>query len=234
PVNPELRQQATGTSELIDCRPADLLPPELDQLRHTIGDMAGSEEDVLSFAMFPEVSRQFFEERKAGTLKPEPLQPHPCSQMQGQQTSPTEFHLVLHGETFHVKVTGAGQSHDGERNFYLILDGMPEEVLVKNLPNASSGGDNNSVASNTGRPLATREGQVSATIPCKISDVLVKEGDRVQAGQPVLVTEAMKMESEVLATITGRVSGVYVQKGDRVTPEEALIEIEADMTQAGV
>jgi pyruvate carboxylase subunit B len=57
--------------------------------------------------------------------------------------------------------------------------------------------------------------------------VLVNEGDTVAAGQPVLVTEAMKMETEVQAPIAGKVTGVHVKKGDSVTPGEALIEIEA-------
>jgi pyruvate carboxylase subunit B len=55
--------------------------------------------------------------------------------------------------------------------------------------------------------------------------VLVKEGDQVKAGQPVLIAEAMKMETEVQAPITGTVKAVHVAKGDRVTPGEVLIEI---------
>ncbi len=57
--------------------------------------------------------------------------------------------------------------------------------------------------------------------------MLVAVGDKVNAGQPVLITEAMKMETEIQAPIAGSVKGVYVVKGDRVTPGEVLIEIEA-------
>ncbi|MEB0243876.1 biotin/lipoyl-containing protein, partial [Pseudomonas sp. 5C2] len=57
-------------------------------------------------------------------------------------------------------------------------------------------------------------------------DVLVKVGDVVKAGQAVLITEAMKMETEVQAAIAGKVSAVHVAKGDRVNPGEILIEIE--------
>ena len=63
-------------------------------------------------------------------------------------------------------------------------------------------------------------------MPGAIVDVLVKEGDEVAAGDPVLVTEAMKMETEVHAPISGRVTAVNVAKGDSVNPDEALIEIE--------
>ena len=58
-----------------------------------------------------------------------------------------------------------------------------------------------------------------------IVSVLVKEGDVVKAGQPVLIAEAMKMETEVQAPIAGTVKAVHVAKGDRVTPGEVLIEI---------
>ncbi len=64
-------------------------------------------------------------------------------------------------------------------------------------------------------------------MPGNIVDVLVKEGDTVKAGQPLLVSEAMKMETEIQAPIAGTVKAVHVAKGDRVNPGEVLIEIEA-------
>ena len=57
-------------------------------------------------------------------------------------------------------------------------------------------------------------------------EVGYKEGDTVKAGQAVLITEAMKMETEVQAAIAGKVVAIHVAKGDRVTPGEILIEIE--------
>jgi pyruvate carboxylase subunit B len=62
-------------------------------------------------------------------------------------------------------------------------------------------------------------------MPGNIVDVLVAEGDSVSAGQAVLVTEAMKMETEVHANIDGKILMVNVTKGDRITPGEVLIEI---------
>jgi pyruvate carboxylase subunit B len=67
---------------------------------------------------------------------------------------------------------------------------------------------------------------VSTSIPGNIVDVMVKEGEQVVVGQPVLVTEAMKMETEIQSPVTGTVKEVYVQKGDAVSPDETLIEIE--------
>jgi pyruvate carboxylase subunit B len=64
-------------------------------------------------------------------------------------------------------------------------------------------------------------------MPGTIIEVLVKVEDQVKAGDPLLVTEAMKMETEIQAPIAGRISAVHVSKGDSVNPDETLIEIEA-------
>ncbi len=228
-VDPILQQQAVGDEELIECRPADLIPPELERLRKEIGRRAESEEDLLSYAMFPDVGRQFLEQRAAGTLQPEPLKPLP-SAGEGEKTAPTEFNISLHGESYHVKITGAGHTAQSERNFYLTIDGMPEEVVVETLDEiVLTGGIQGAVKEAIAgkRPPPTGEGHVTTSMPGSIVDVLVKEGDNVEAGQPVLVTEAMKMETEVQAPISGKVTGVFVQKGDVVNPDETLIEIEA-------
>ena len=62
-------------------------------------------------------------------------------------------------------------------------------------------------------------------MPGTIVDVLVKVGDDVKEGDPLLITEAMKMETEIHAPIAGKVTTVHVSKGDTVNPDEALIEI---------
>ena len=136
--------------------------------------------------------------------------------------------MLLHGETFHVKVNGVGQQKgSNERHFYLAVDGILEEIYVKGIgDNLEPNTAKSSAVNNSKRPPVTREGQVGTAIPCKIIEVLVKVNDSIEAGQSVLVTEAMKMETEVVATISGKVTGVYVQKGESVMPEETLIEIE--------
>ncbi|HWP56427.1 MAG TPA: pyruvate carboxylase subunit B [Candidatus Acidoferrales bacterium] len=64
PVNAEVRQKALGKKEPIQCRPADLLPPGLEKARQEIGSLARSDEDVLSYALFPEIAKEFFEWRE--------------------------------------------------------------------------------------------------------------------------------------------------------------------------
>ncbi|RTZ73640.1 MAG: oxaloacetate decarboxylase subunit alpha [Gammaproteobacteria bacterium] len=226
PVNEELRRKAVGDQEIIDVRPADLIPPELEQLRREIGDLAESDEDVLTYAMFPEIGRQFLEQRKAGTLVPEPLEPPPGNGP--QEAAPTEFNIVLHGETYHIKITGAGHKGQPERHFYMTVDGVPEEAIVETLDEVVlTGGAEGAVGKAIAgrRPHPTEEGHVTTSMPGSIVEVLVKEGDEIEAGQPVLITEAMKMETEVQAPVSGKVTAVYVEKGDAVNPDEVLVEI---------
>jgi pyruvate/oxaloacetate carboxyltransferase len=66
PIDPEIKQKAIGDEEPIDCRPADLIPPALEKARAEIGDLAESDEDVLSYVLFPQVARPFLERRKQG------------------------------------------------------------------------------------------------------------------------------------------------------------------------
>ncbi|MGD8911463.1 MAG: sodium-extruding oxaloacetate decarboxylase subunit alpha [Candidatus Thiodiazotropha sp.] len=230
-VNPMLQQQAVGSEELIECRPADLFQPELERLRREIHPLAQSEEDVLSFAMFPEVGRKFLEEREAGTLYPEPLVPIKRADDNSVVgiAAPTEFNINLHGESYNVKVTGAGHRGEAKRHFYFTVDGVPEEVLIETLSQVVlDGGAHGAVKESISgkRPKPIEEGQIATSMPGNIVEVLVKEGDEVSVGQPILVTEAMKMETEVQSPIAGIVKKIYVQSGDAVSPDETLVEIE--------
>ncbi|MBQ0763437.1 sodium-extruding oxaloacetate decarboxylase subunit alpha [Marinobacter psychrophilus] len=219
PVNADLRKKAIGNKTVDEGRPADHLSPEMDKLRKDIGELALNEEDVLTFAMFPDLGREFLQQRKDGTLVPEALLP-PETKSGGRLVTgvATEFRIEVHGESYEVAVTGSGESGVGKRKLYLSLDGMPEEVVFESL--------NDYVAqSSNGRKKASMPGHVSTAMPGNVVEVLVKEGDTVSAGQAVLITEAMKMETEVHADIDGKIAAIYVTKGDRVTPGEMLIDI---------
>jgi pyruvate carboxylase subunit B len=55
-----MKKKVLGKKEPITCRPADLLKPGLDQARQEAGHLATSEEDVLSYALFPEIAKDYF------------------------------------------------------------------------------------------------------------------------------------------------------------------------------
>ncbi|MGB9885824.1 MAG: pyruvate/oxaloacetate carboxyltransferase [Moorellales bacterium] len=63
PVNEEVRAKVVGNQEIITCRPADLLEPRLEKAREEIKDWARSEEDVISYCLFPNVAKEYFEYR---------------------------------------------------------------------------------------------------------------------------------------------------------------------------
>ena len=63
PISEEIKKKVLGKKEAISCRPADLLTPGLEAARKEIGSLADSEEDVLSYALFPEIAREYFQWR---------------------------------------------------------------------------------------------------------------------------------------------------------------------------
>lgn len=83
----------------------------------------------------------------------------------------------------------------------------------------------------TGAPVVTRQttaksGGIKSPLPGVILNILVKEGDVVKKGQPILILEAMKMENNINADRDGKVAAIKVQKGESVLEGTDLIIIE--------
>ena len=120
----------------------------------------------------------------------------------------------------------------------MSIDGIAEEVIVETLSEIEvSSGSNNSGGkkkavtnknSSNERPRPTHAGHVTTSMPGTIVAVKAKVGDKVKAGDGVLVIEAMKMENEIQASTTGVVVAIHVAKGDSVTPDESLLEIQPE------
>ncbi len=231
-INENLRKLAIGTEKVIDRRPADYLESEFIKLKAEIGNRAKSEEDVLSYALFPQVASEFFELREKGELKV--LMPRfeaPPKEKEKKhiaRLAPSEFNVKLHGEMYHIRIAGSGQRTENPRMFFVYVDGKLEEVIVEPLVEVVTSQEGELIpkaAIKTERPKATEVGDVTTTIPGKVSSIKVKKGDTVVAGDAVMVIEAMKMENEVHTPIDGVVYEIYVNDGDTVNPGEALIRI---------
>ena len=69
PFNPEVQKKCIGDAEMITCRPADLIPDELDTLRGEMAQWSQQDEDVLTYALFPQVATEFFKYREAQQTK---------------------------------------------------------------------------------------------------------------------------------------------------------------------
>ena len=99
-------------------------------------------------------------------------------------------------------------------------DGMARAFRVRD-PRAPALGRRREAADST-------RGEVHAPMPGLVVDVLVRAGDSVDAGQPVVVVEAMKMQNALTAPLAGKVSSVAVQAGTAVDTGQLLLAIRPD------
>jgi biotin carboxyl carrier protein len=126
----------------------------------------------------------------------------------------------------------------------LIVDGAQHEVAVTPAREAGEGADRYRVSTAAGRhevevadPLthlaraahgAAATGgarTVTAYMPGRVVAILVAEGDEVQAGQGVVVLEAMKMENEIAPDHAGRVTKIHVEQGQAVETGDPLFDL---------
>ncbi len=122
---------------------------------------------------------------RQNALEPEPLEPIKSAQ-DSDTTRPTEFNVSLHGETYHIRVTGSGHPHQDQRPFYLTVDGVPEEILVESLEEVEVQPTPNGAAAprpskGSKRPRATKPGHVTTSMPGTIVEVLVKSRRRCES-----------------------------------------------------
>ena len=233
-VNQKIQTMAIGEKKPLSSRPADSLEPELAKLKIEAEQITKSDEDILTYAMFPDVAKIFLQERNAGSIKPEPLLPKDNVFSSAEKFAPSEFNVTLHGETFNIKLTGSGYTGEARRPFYVSVDGISEEVLVETLHEVEvTNGKKSSKkqaqdSSKIVRPRPNHEGCVTTAMPGTIIDIKVKIGDRVEAGDSVIVIEAMKMENEIQSPTSGIVVAIHVVKGEAVSPDETLLEIQPE------
>jgi pyruvate/oxaloacetate carboxyltransferase len=100
PISDEVRKLVAPGETPITCRPADDLKPELENARKEAGALARSDEDVLSYVLFPQVAREFFEWREAGAgIETEVVAAIAAAIAQAQPAAP-------------VQAAGNGHGHD--------------------------------------------------------------------------------------------------------------------------
>jgi len=214
PVNSELQLRVLEGAEAITCRPADLLAPELealtDELRSLVKEKSiaitagdGEIDDVLTYALFPQIGLKFLENRgNADAFEPAPgTEPQPL-------TEPAVAAVAGAAEIYTVKV-------DGQSYVVEVAEGGDVSAIA---PVSQATAPAPVPASGAGAALA-------APLAGNIFNVNVVVGDSVAAGDVIVILEAMKMETEVRATQAGTVSGVSVKVGDSVAVGDTLITV---------
>ncbi|NPA53392.1 MAG: sodium-extruding oxaloacetate decarboxylase subunit alpha [Aquificae bacterium] len=234
PIKPEIIKKIIGDEQPIQVRPADLLEPELDKCAEEAQKVgARSEEDILSFCLFPQVAKEFFEWRekfeKGEALPPEVEE---ITEEEACITkAPVEFNITLHGEVYHIQIAGVGSPVEGGTPYFVRIDGRLEETIVQPIKEIEVGEKMETLPSEAkaaGRPKAVDVGDISSPMPGKVVSVKVSPGDKVKKGDVLLIVEAMKMENEIHSPVNGTVEEVYVREGDQVNPDECLIRIMPD------
>jgi len=214
PLNHELQARVLNGSEAITGRPADLIGDELDRLSQELNAVAADKkielsdepvDDVLTFALFAQTALKFLENRgNPAAFEPPPGEAAVMPQVESKGVDPAPsstsvYNVRVNGRAFTVEVSEEG-----------ALTGV------------------RSSSENTGdsKPVMDASGvAIPAALAGSIFKVLVKVGDVVNEGQPVLILEAMKMETEIAATTGGTVTAIHVQEGDAVGVGEPLLSI---------
>ncbi|MDD3449360.1 MAG: sodium-extruding oxaloacetate decarboxylase subunit alpha, partial [Gammaproteobacteria bacterium] len=213
PVNRELRMRVLEGGEPITCRPADLIEPELDRL---IGELEGLAtekgidlaeavvDDVLIYALFPQVGLKFLENR----ANPSAFEPAPGSEPEPLPASaaaapagPERYAITVNGTTYDVTVAPGGE----------VTGVVPGAAAASPVPAAAG-----AVPAGSALPVA-------APLAGTIFKLMTRPGQAVAAGEVVVIMEAMKMETEVRAPRAGTVTEISVKEGDAVQVCDALL-----------
>ena len=216
PLNAALQARVLDGAEPVTGRPADRLEPELDALTTELKGLARERsielaesvvDDVLTYALFPQVGLRFLEHRgDASAFEPPPDAPAPeggavregRAAPDGAGRGPATYDVKVNGRAYRVEVAESGE----------IASASPGGEAPEPSGDRSGGGD-----------------VVPAGLAGTVLKVLVGVGDRVDAGQAVLVLEAMKMETEISAPRDGEITAIHVAVGDAVATGDALVTI---------
>jgi pyruvate carboxylase subunit B len=195
PIDEEVKAKIIGDEEVITCRPADLLPPQLHQLKEEAEKLGiiKKEEDLLTYALYPAIAVKFLK----GELREEPLPKKREAEAKEEKGIPTEYVVEVDGEEFSVRIKPVG-------GFIEITQAAAEQQ--KAAPKDVEGG-------------------IKAPMQGMIVKINVKKGDKVNKGDVVAVLEAMKMQNDVIASHDGTVEEIFVEEGANVAAGDVIMAV---------
>ncbi|THE11140.1 pyruvate carboxylase [Bacillus timonensis] len=216
----ELQRIILKGREPITVRPGELLESVdfsdvKDTLTHSLNRDV-TNQDMVSYALYPKVFMDYqktFEQFGNISMLDTP------TFLYGMRLGEEIEVEIEQGKTLIVKLVSVGQAQpDGTRIIYFELNGQPREVIVK---------DTNIKSTVVAKLKADRdnENHIGATMPGTVIKVLVEKGDKVNKGDHLMITEAMKMETTVQAPFTGVVRDIHVANGEAIQTGDLLLEL---------
>jgi len=201
PIKAEIIAKVIEGERPITVRPADLLKPEFETRKKEAENLgiAKSEEDILTYALYPTIAPKFLK----GEAQAEELAPPMTNNIYvgAGDSIPTDFEVVVNGETYDVMVHPKGMS------------------IEPASQSAQSSGSNNK-GTNKDTP-----GAVLSSMQGMVISIKVSIGQAVKEGDQICVLEAMKMENAITAPWDGKVKQILVNEGDSVSNEDVLMII---------
>ena len=215
PFNQKLQHQILDGADVITCRPADLIEPELGKLTAELQEHVSNEgislevgereiDDVLTYALFPQVGLKFLANRN----NPDAFEPTPTIKTvkfeNEKLTTPQSG-----SETYTVNVNN--------QDYVVVVN---EGGELTHYESASINESNTTAAA----PSITAT-TVSAPLAGTIWKVEVNVGQTVQEGEVILILEAMKMETQIVAEKKGIITSLSVKPGDAVQVGDHLVSL---------
>jgi pyruvate carboxylase len=131
---------------------------------------------------------------------------------------------IAKGKRFMIKLVEIGlPNEEGMRRLVFEVDGFRRDIIVEDKRSASSKAKETMLKADPDNP-----NQIGSGIPGTVIKVLVNEGDAIEEHQPLVIVEAMKMETEIAASCAGVVSEIYVTEGQAVQSGELIIQLKED------
>jgi biotin carboxyl carrier protein len=141
-------------------------------------------------------------------------------ELEAREVEPGVYLFVREGEVFEVHLGGAGAAGAAPSEVRVRHRGGHGAYAVRLIDPKRLRGARGAAGHDAGRA------QVSAPMPGKVVRVLVEQGQEVEAGQPIVVVEAMKMQNELKSPKAGTVVALHAAPGATVNAGDILAEIE--------
>lgn len=221
-VPKELQEVVLKGEDAITARPGSLLPDEdfeaiKTHLRDDLDIKDPTNRQVLSYSLYPKVFDDYIAHvRDFNDVSKIESDVFFYGLNIGQECEVE----IEEGKVLTIKLVDIGDAkEDGTRTLTFELNGMLRDVEI--LDNNYAGKIVNVEKADMNDPH-----QIGASIPGKVAKILVKEGDIVKENQPLIVIEAMKMETNIVAKSAGKVKDIKVSEGQMVIDKQLLIQLE--------